>query len=150
MSLRPPSLSELLTDPYFARMMRRNIVLPSNLTAPTLSPPFALWRLTDDSRWQRGQYQTYAEAFAAMKRHLARENTLDIAIVSKRKMFPPPIGFKWSTRQFSWCARCRRPSTFRTRYTHHAMRGVEMTTDESRRCYYCGIRQVALPRHKPR
>ena len=150
MTSRPPTMSELLKDEYFRGMMHRNIVLPSNLTSSTLSPPFALWRLTDDSRWQRGQYQTYAEAFAAMRRQLARDNTLDVAIVSKRKMFPPPIGFKWNQRHFSWCARCRRPSTFRLRYTHHALRGVETTMDESVRCFYCGIRQVALPRYKPR
>lgn len=150
MTSRPPSLGQLLEDEYFARMMRRNIVLPENLTAPTLSPPFALWRLRDDGRWQRGQYQTYADAFRAMKKFIAMPTTADLSIVSKRKMFPPPIGFRWNTRLYSWCGRCRRPSTFRTRYSHHALVGVAMTTDESRRCYYCGIRQVALPRYSPR
>lgn len=150
MTSRPPTMSELLEDEYFRGMMRRRLVLPDNLTGPTLSPPFLLWRLTTDGRWQRGQYADYADAFRAMRKQLEKDDTADVAIVSKRKMFLPPIGFKWNQRQFSWCARCRRPSTFRVRYTHHAMRGVETTTDESVRCFYCGIRQVALPRCKPR
>lgn len=150
MTLRPPTLTTLMEDKYFRQMMRRNLVLPANLTPPTLSPPFLLWRLTTDGKWQRGQYRTYADAFEAMKKYLAREDTADLSIVSKRKMFPPPIGFRWNVHRFSWCARCRRPSTFRTRYSHHALRGVDITYDDSQRCFYCGIRRVALPKYMPR
>jgi len=143
-------MSELLEDEYFRAMMRRNLVLPTNLTSPSLSPPFLLWRLTTDNVWQRGQYHTYADAYRSMKKQLEKPTTADVAIVSRRKMFPPPIGFKWKAGRFPWCARCRRPSAFRLRYTHHATRGVEITTDESVRCFYCGIRRVALPRYSPR
>lgn len=143
-------MRELLRDEYFRGMMQRNLVLPSNLTSSVLSPPFLLWRLTTDNRWQRGEFSTYVDAFNAMRRQLKKDDTADIAIVSKRKMFPPPMGFRWNRREYTWCARCRRPSTFRVRYTHHAMRGVEITTDDSIRCFYCGIRRVALPRHSPR
>jgi hypothetical protein len=148
MTTRPPAMADLLKDPYFRGMMRRAVQLPPNLTSPTLSPPWALWRLTTESKWQRGQFPTYADAYRSMRKQMEKEDTLDVCIVSKRKMWAPPIGFKWNVRQYTWCARCRRPSIFRTRYKHHALQ--VLTYDESQRCYFCGIRRVALPRHAPR
>lgn len=143
-------MRELLKDEYFRGMMRRNVTLPSNLTSPTLSPPWMLWRLTDGGLWQRGQYTDYADAFRAMRKQLEKPDTADVSLVCKRKMFLPPIGFKWNTSRYQWCARCRRPSTFRVRYSHHALKGADLTTDESIRCFYCGIRRVAMPKSKPR
>lgn len=139
-----------MQDEYFRAMMRRRPKLPANLIRPDLSPPWRLWALTTGDKWKSGRFDTYDEAYAKMRELLKKESIDDVAITSVRFMMPPPIGFRWSSRKYPWCARCRRPSTFFYRLQHRAVDFEEIVTDEPMRCFYCGIRQAAIPKHSPR
>lgn len=148
--ITPPDIRTLMKDPLFRKMMRTRPRMPETAVDPRIPPAWMLWVLGDDEKWKRGQYRTYDDAYKKMKSFLEKDSTIDAAIVSKRIMFPPPVGFKWQSRKFPWCARCRRPSMFTEALTHRALGHAEFTMDEPIRCWYCGIRQVALPRHFPR
>lgn len=145
---RPPTLRVLLEDPIYKGMIRRRPKLPANLQRDMLSPAWQVWVLTESERWRKGEFPTYDDAYRVMKKHLDREDILDVAVVSKRYLMPPPLGFRWQARKYPWCPRCRRPSLFTVSYNHRALRGVEAVTfDEPLRCFYCGIRQAAFPRY---
>jgi hypothetical protein len=146
---RPPTMRMLLQDETFREMMRRRPRIPGNLTRPELSPPWQVWVLTGAEKWRRGEFPTYSDAFAVMRAKLKDESILDVSLVSKRFLMGPPPGFKWQSRKYPWCPRCRRPSLFLTKYSHRNLRDVEVTFDEPIRCFYCGIRQAAFPRYVP-
>lgn len=139
-----------MEDEFFRGMMRRRPRLPSNLLRPGMSEPWHVWVLMDNDRWKRARFHTYDESYAKMKALLKRGDVVDVSITSIRFMMPPPIGFNWSNRRYPWCARCRRPSTFLYRLEHRAIDFEEINTDEPMRCFYCGIRQTAIPTHSPR
>ena len=147
---RPPTLLELLEDPIFAKFMRTRPRIPANLARASLTPMWHVWLLTTEDTWKRGRFHTYDEAYRAMKKRLVLPTTADVAIVNIRMFTPPPAQFYWRHRRNPWCARCRRPSLFITRYTHRALGNAETTVDEPNRCFYCGIRRAALPNYSPR
>lgn len=146
----PPTMSELLKDPYFKRMMKRRPIIPNNLERPELPPMWHLWILTNDEKWKRGRYRTYDQVWIKFIEHLKNPETQDICITNIRFMMPPPIGYRWQWKKFPWCARCRRPSTFHYELDHRADPFSEIVLDEPYRCFYCGIRLIALPKHSPR
>ena len=149
--VQPPDMRRLLRNTTFRQMMTRQPRIPANLLNPDLSPPWQVWVLKTDGIWQRGKYQNYTDAYNMMRRKLKDGRVADIAVVSMRYLMPPPSGFRWNSRAFPWCPRCRRPSLFRERYDHRALPDdCELTLDEPLRCFYCGIRRAAFPRYRPR
>jgi DNA-directed RNA polymerase subunit RPC12/RpoP len=147
--IQPPTMHELMDDLVFAKMMRTRPRIPSNLTRPTQTPAWHVWRLTTEDKWQRGRYSVYDDAYRKMKELLADRHTADIAIVSIRFLMPPPANFIYRPRRNPWCGRCRRPSLFTEQWDHRALRHSDMTFDEPVRCHYCGIRRAALPHYSP-
>lgn len=145
----PPTIHELMDDPIFAKMMRTRPRIPENLIHSTLSPAWNLWLLTTDDKWKRGRYANYEDAYRKMRELITDRHTADISIVSVRFMMAPPRGFVWRPRRNPWCARCRRPSLFLEDYNPRSLRDSDITFDESIRCFYCGIRSVALPKYSP-
>lgn len=145
----PPDMRTLMADPAFAKMMRTRPRVPANLVRPELSPMWQVWVLTGDDHWRRAQCETYDRAWQVFRRQLENDSVQDVAIVNVRQFSPPPAGFKWAYRKYPWCARCRRPSLFLERHNHRALTSSVITHDEAYRCFYCGIRQVALPRYSP-
>jgi hypothetical protein len=148
--IQPPDMRTLLTDDAFRKMMRTRPRLPANLLRPQLSPPWIVWVMTTSGKWKKGNFQTYDDAYRKMKEMLEREDIQDVAITSRRYMMPPPIGFDWAYGKFPWCARCRRPSIFQFKLIHRGIDFEEINPHDPIRCFYCGIRQEALPRHSPR
>lgn len=146
----PPDIRTLMQDPSFKKMMRTRPKMPDCLTSDSLPPAWHVWVWTTDERWKRGRYRTYDEAYRKMREQLELETVADVSVVSIRRFFVPPQGFKFQPRKFPWCARCRRPSTFLEQEFHRALGRAETTLDEPFRCFYCGIRRVALPTHSPR
>jgi hypothetical protein len=150
-TVMPPDLRRLLRDTEFRAMMMRRPVLPDNLTRPGMSEPWHVWVLKNDMRWQRGRYYRYTDAYNVMRRKLKDPDVIDISVVSIRYLMPPPSGYRWNYRKYPWCPRCRRPSIFRLQYDHRAIPDdAEISFDEPRRCFYCGIRRAAFPRYAPR
>lgn len=149
--VHPPTIRDLLLDETFARFMRRVPRLHTNIVqSGTKNPPWLLWVEYTDGTWKRKGFEEYADAYHRMRKLLKDEHVLDVAITSRRQMLQPPMGFVWQHRKFPWCARCRRPSMFPTSLTHRAIEIIDYTFDEPDRCYYCGIRRAALPKHSPR
>lgn len=148
--VHPPTMRVLLEDDTFAKYMRRVPRLPDNLLHTYGNPPWLLWAEFEDGTWKRARVAEYRDAYSKMKRLLKNTKVRDVSLVSRRMMFAPPMDFNWQSRKFPWCARCRRPSMFRFALKHHAIEIVDYTFDEPYRCYYCSIRQVALPKHSPR
>jgi hypothetical protein len=103
------------------------------------------------STWAVKNMPSYVDAYHRVCRLLATGDFEDAAIVSKRMLFRPPIGFSWNTSRYSWCGRCRRPSRFEYAPTHFALRGAPALAEiDIHRCYYCGAREVFAGRMKPR
>lgn len=146
--IKPPDIRTLLEDPTFAKFMRTRPRMPANATHPSMPPAWAMWVLLDTDKWRTAEFRVYDDAYKKMKQLLKNDRVVDLSIVSKRVMMPPPEGLSWAGRQ-RWCGRCRRPSLFRTSLGHRALRGAELTLDDPERCFYCGIRLVALPRYSP-
>lgn len=146
----PPDMRTLLNDPAFRKMMRTRPRMPATLTAPSLPPAWHVWVYCTNEKWKRGRYSTYDEAYRKMREQLELDTVVDVSVVSIRRFFEPPTGFKFQPVKYPWCARCRRPSTFQEQEFHRALGNAELTMDEPFRCYFCGIRKVALPTHSPR
>lgn len=147
---RPPTIELLMADPVFAKMMKTRPQVPDNLTTPTLSPMWHVWVYTTSETWKRARFDLYDDAWRLFRKKMRDESVQDVTITNVRMFTPPPVGFRWQHRKYPWCARCRRPSLFLHRYSHRALRGSVTTYDEPLRCFYCGIRKVALPNHSPR
>jgi hypothetical protein len=133
----------LLEIPVFRAMMRRRPKLGDHLVHPVLTPPWTVWVITNEEKWRRRDVQTYDEAYRLMRAQLDKPTVSDVAIVCKRRQLPPPEGFTWDQ---PWCPRCRRPTMFSKKILHRALKGHEITFDEPIRCFYCGIREVAVSR----
>lgn len=147
---RPPTIHALLDEPLF----RKLLLTPPSLPQPlSWGNPWRLWAQREDGRWGSSEFATYRDAWDRAKPLIKdREKYTDVAIVSKRVFFPPPPHAVWPA-TLSWCSRCRRPSSFQAwePLRHHALKAMakrSMITDEDpRRCWYCGIRQTAMPRY---
>lgn len=140
--MKPPTIHTLLEDPAWRRMVKR---VP--LLAPPLrwGHPWAVYARRMDGRWTGGTFATYRDAWLVVVKAVRNPSYEDVSIVSRRQMFGPPEDFVWDW-PFEWCSRCRRPSSFIVRPHHHALRScIVLTSDDPYRCYYCGMRRVAMP-----
>lgn len=147
-AMKPPTLNVLLEDPVYRRMFK---------TIPHLSPtltngkPWSVWARRKDGKWRGGHFATYRDGWLIVCKALKSPLYEDVSIVSRRQMFEPPPGATWDY-PFAWCSRCRRPSSFGIRPNHHALVGapalITDTSEPRQRCYYCGIRQVAMPLYR--
>ena len=142
---KPPTMRELLDDPFFKPWM---------MTIPRLSPnlqtgqPWSVWARMRDGRWRGANVETYAQGWSivvkAVRNHDAYE---DVAIISRRQVFVPGNALRWNHHPwsygFDWCGRCRRPTSYGIRPNHHALRKAPvLTMDDPYRCYYCGARRA--------
>jgi hypothetical protein len=148
----PPSWEELMDNEVYASWAKRRPKLPVNLSHG--EPWMIVARRhseTPGATWATKRMPVYDDAFRRARRMLATHDFEDIAIVSRRMLFRPPIGFTWNTSRYSWCGRCRRPSVFSFAWTHFALRGAPVLAEINiERCYYCGAREVFAGRMKPR
>ena len=164
----PPHLRLLLEDPAYRKMFTTAPRLVHCQTVPG-ARPWAVYARTTvetaegdvETAWRGRLCPTYRDAFQAAKDALKAEDDDgwrydDVAVVSRSVLYDPPPGFyrimeyPGGTRM-GWCGRCRRPSNFRVRGRHHALRkAAALTNDDARRCYYCGMRQAAQPRYRER
>lgn len=145
----PPTMRDLLADPVFRLYYKQVPVLPESVS---WGEPWMVWAVTHTGKWGQRKFETYREAWGKLVEiHKQQEKFRDVAIVSRRVMFPPPANGQWP-HKFSWCSRCRRPSEFKLRSPdHHALRSQPtLTDDDAKRCYYCGIRRVSMPHYSGR
>lgn len=170
----PPDIRTLLADPAFAAFYASADSRHPGLLRPS---PWLLWVRTTENKFMHGQFDTHQAAMAVHERALSKDSTADVIVVSKRVYFGPPVEMKrykktvqtpfgpnttilekavptftWGP-GLEWCARCRRPSSFRMlTSSHHAIRyiikytGGVVTDDDNKRCCFCGIRRSTLPR----
>lgn len=128
---------------------------PAKLKIPRGTSP--KWRLfvqkEKGGRWARADFETYAEAYTALRLRLP--NLWDATIHSKVQAFRPPvvrIGDKKHRMPMppghDWCEQCRRPVVFRY-FRKHPNLSLPLTT-EFLRCSICGMRQVAMRRYRSR
>lgn len=173
----PPRIRELMDDEVFRTYMKTMppttiTYAREEHPIPGFAMPgaWAIWVRTTEGRWRTAKFNTYPEVWAVFRKYLPYPDVEDIAIVSRRVFLPPPgewykvkvrntttntvrveerwrPTFAWDDAYYGWCARCRRPSTFRPLTSaHHALRGRPcITDDDPDRCVYCGIRRVAMP-----
>lgn len=150
--LVPPTWDELMNDLVYASWVRRIPKLPENIAHG--DPWMIVARRRESASgttWGTKKMPVYADAYRRVQRMRTTNEFEDFAIVSLRKLFRPPIGFTWNTNRFSWCGRCRRPSTFRFAYSHFALKGALVLAEvDIHRCFYCGAREVFAGRMKPR
>lgn len=170
--INPPTIHDLLSDPVYALYVAAT---PARHPLLEGTAAWQVWVRDDTNRWRFGMKDEYADALDLAHRQMAR-GAEDVAIVSRRVFYGPPgewrkykarvpakpklnipeqveIREKWVPTMtwdagLEWCARCRRPSSFRLlTENHHAMRHQPVRSDdEPARCYYCGIRRAAMPR----
>lgn len=170
----PPTIRDLMDDEVFREYMTTPPPLEQEHRLLQLPGAWRIWVKTTDARWKTRLHDTYTGALTQMTGLLARTEVDDVCITSRRVFFGPPGTWKkfkqrvpargtipaqvkivekwvptfaWDDAYFSWCARCRRPSSFRELYAdHHAIRlQAIVTAEDNVRCVYCGIRALALP-----
>jgi hypothetical protein len=148
----PPSWEELLEDEIYASWIKRRPRLPENVSHGM--PWMIVARRTSETpgaTWAIKKMSSYEDAYHRVRKLLATHQYEDVAVVSRRMLFRPPIGFTWNTNRYSWCGRCRRPSIFTHAWTHFALRdAIVLAEIDTERCYYCGAREVFAGRMKPR
>jgi hypothetical protein len=148
----PPSWDELMNDPIYRAWIKRVPKLPVNVAHG--EPWMIVAKRTSEApgaSWATKKMTVYADAYRRVRRMSLTDEFEDLAIVSRRMLFRPPMDFTWNTNRYSWCGRCRRPSTFRFAYSHFALRGAPVLAElDIHRCYYCGAREVFAGRMKPR
>jgi DNA-directed RNA polymerase subunit RPC12/RpoP len=142
----PPTIHALLDDPVMRAYYRQVPRLPATLE---WGDPWMIWARTPTNQWGKKLFPTYAAAWSrAVECIKDPARFSDVAVVSRRFFYPPPAHATWERGQ-EWCSRCRRPTEFRYRdETHHALRGAVLGEDEPFRCYYCGIRRIAMPEYE--
>lgn len=165
----PPNLRLLLEDPAYRKMFTTAPRLVHCQTVPGARPWAVYARATVETAegdvqtaWRGRLCPTYRDAFQAARDALRAldddEQPVydDVALVSRSVLYPPPPGFYWIMEypggtRMGWCGRCRRPTNFRIRPRHHALkRAPALTNEEPRRCYYCGMREAGMPRYGER
>lgn len=143
---RPPVLRQLLAEPEYRDYLKRKPAL----VLPTLKNPWQVWGLKGDkgrAQWRSRLCSSYDQAYSLTRRLYGDHDYLDLCIVSRSVLYPFPDSLSglWSvTSGWTWCCRCRRPSTFRYMPEgHRALKSAPaLTTDETFRCYYCGARKT--------
>lgn len=136
-------------DPIFRMYYCRRLTLPDSLQ---WGEPWQLWAVNHDGQWGMRMYADYGEAWGKLtKIYKDPDRFRDVTLVSRRVLHAPPPKLVWNAARYPWCSRCRRPSEFRERSPqHHALRlQPVLTDDEPRRCYYCGMRKIAMPVYYP-
>jgi hypothetical protein len=141
-----------MDDPVYRAWVKRVPKLPENVAYG--NPWMIVARRTSEApgaTWALKNMPVYADAYRRVRRMLATGEFEDVAVVSRRMLFRPPIGYSWNTNRYSWCGRCRRPSTFHFAYSHFALRKATVLAEiDVHRCYYCGAREVFAGCMKPR
>lgn len=123
-------------------------------------------------RWKGGKFHTYREAYSVVAKALKAKDPqtnkpkyYDMCISSRIQLFEPHYTLTpdlqaitsnhnrlttYTSENLEWCGRCRRLTTFEwAMRSHHALRSsLAITTDDPYRCFYCGIRKVAMPKYK--
>lgn len=136
----------LLDDPAYRRQFKTIPRLPESLQ---WGQPWAVWARRVDGGWRGALTATYRDAWGVVVKAVRSPLYEDVSVVSRRMLFDPPADVVWDEVYFSWCFRCRRPSSFIVRPDHHALRGaparITDPTEPRDRCYYCGMRIVAMP-----
>jgi hypothetical protein len=143
--MKPPTMRVLLEDPVYRAMFK---TIPHLAPSLAYGQPWAVWGRLTTGKWRGGKFHTYADAWRVVVKAVRSTTYEDVAIVSRRQLFAPPPGAIWDY-PFAWCSRCRRPTMFAVRPNHHALRDAPvLITDRSEprdKCYYCGMRRVAMP-----
>jgi hypothetical protein len=142
--MKPPTMRDLLDDPFFRPYVKTIPPLAPNLTAGT---PWAVWARLRDGRWRGANVATYRDAWTIVVKAVRNPGYEDVSVVSRRQLFVPTPTLRWNhhpwSYQYDWCGRCRRPTSYAIRPNHHALRKTPVLTfDEPYRCYYCGARRV--------
>lgn len=146
--MNPPSIHMLMLDPMFVRFMKSVPTLPDNLV---WGHPWEIRALTPSGRWASRRFETYRDGWSMfVKAYRDPDKFTDVVIVSRRKFFGPPPHFVWDP-AYTWCPRCRRPSTFTVHDRPHPALKLTFvpTTDDPESCFYCGQRRAAIPRYQP-
>lgn len=151
--LVPPSWLELLEDDVWSSYVRKRPRLPENIQHG--SPWLIVARRFEEmpgARWATKLMPEYVDAYKKVHRLLRSGQWEDVSIVSRRKLFKPPVGFTWNANKFQWCGRCRRPTLFRVCSQHHALPFLKQIpeAEPDYRCYYCGVRHEFNGKHYPR
>jgi hypothetical protein len=140
--MTPPTIYELIDDPAYRTYLRTRPQVSESLAG---GHPWRIWAYRLNERgglvWSGKLIHTYSEAWTRLRTYVRDRAYADIAIVSRRQLFPQPAGLTmgWDC---SWCGRCRRPTTFEEKPNHHALPvGGVVTEDEPYRCFYCGVRK---------
>lgn len=167
----PPTLRQLLEDPIYRKMFRTPPRLSFVQTVAGARPWAVYLRMTTEdaegdlvTRWRGARCIDYPTAFKFARDQLRAEDSdgdggavptySDIAVVSRAVLYPPPPGFDWRLQYagghlMGWCGRCRRPTNFRYRPKHHALKNAPARTrDDAKSCYYCGMRQAGMPAYR--
>jgi DNA-directed RNA polymerase subunit RPC12/RpoP len=142
----PPTIHELLADAVMRSYYKTRPTIPRTLE---WGEPWMVWATDHEGKWGRKTFQSYTLAWdKVIQVYRNTDRYRDVALVSRRVFFPPPVEARWRS-TYDWCSRCRRPSEFRERSPeHHALRTMPVLTEDApRRCYYCGIRRAAMPRY---
>lgn len=146
----PPTLIELLRDPVWRKMFTTAPALASSQRLPS-AMPWSVYVVTEAPerpagvRWRVVRCPTYPDAYQRVRRLLSAPvpDQLDLCVTSRGVEYAPPPGFDWRRRwplvDLEWCARCRRPSSFRPTHGRHALIGSPVVRPGVRRCYFCGI-----------
>jgi hypothetical protein len=163
----PPTLRQLLEDPIYRKMFTTP-PRPSFCQTVAGARPWVVYRRTTGetaegdavTRWTGALCVDYPTAFRCARdalRALDGDELAysDVALVSRSVLYGPPRGFQWFSypggHLMYWCGRCRRPSNFRYRPKHHALRNAPaLVRDpaEAKRCYYCGMRWLGMPAYR--
>lgn len=148
--LLPPTMDELYRLPVYRKFIQKNVRLPQNVDHG--NPWMIMIRRWphDGPTWGKKLVHSYRKAYFMMREYLDDPTVEDVAIISRRVLFGPPLGFEWQYKKFPWCGRCRRPTQFKYMLKHPALNGASVLTyDEPFRCVFCGHRQLTMPRYRP-
>lgn len=150
--LMPPTWTELLDNQVYRTYVKKRPRLPVNVSHGF--PWLVVARRPESATrptWGLKMMGDYADAYYRVRDILAAGEFEDAAIISRRKLFAPPTGFRWNRSKFSWCGRCRRPSMFTNTTRHHALRNAPaLATEDANRCHFCGAREIFAARFSPR
>jgi hypothetical protein len=151
-----PTMRDLLADEVYAEYFEKTPKLTNRGGQP--------WRVLAKRhnagpdkvrkpyKYGMADFERYRDARDKVVSLLLEPRNIDVALISKRRLMMPPVGFEWDS-AWHWCTRCRRPSEFRLTWSRPpALKDAPaITFDEPVRCVFCGVRaSFAKPITKPR